>query len=585
MAKWIEGACYFLHSHPDKALSNHVQHLVDLIESAQQPDGYLNIHFVVNEPEKRWSNLRDLHELYNGGHLIEAALAHHRLTGSNQFLKVMLSFVHYCATVFGPASKGLKPGYPGHPEIELALFRLYERTGDSTAYDLGRFFLMERGANGGQYYIEEQAKRGEHPELAPAMMPKKHSFWYMQAHAPIVEQQEIMGHSVRAMYLLTAVADLVDLQHASIPDGSLQASEARDFDRALHRLWNNMVQSKMYITGGIGSIKQWEGFSIPYSLPQATDEGGCYAETCAAIGIVMVAERMLSMKLDGAIADVAERALYNASITCGMSADGRSFTYENQLASSPQDPCVRHEWFQCACCPPNVLRTLGILGGFFWSPAREGGLAIHHYFDGSFEHDGTSVQIQTKYPWSGRVELSINSTAQDRPVWLRIPAWAHKDFTLSSRKPSDSNLHSGYLRLGSGEHVLDLHLKPRLTFSHPYTGQDTVTMLYGPLVYCVEDVDHPWEKNHFKDLCLPGDMDLSTVKAETRDDDVTYLHVPKAGYHLRVSPDAMANETSGKTEYVEDEGRGKDLTFIPYYYRANRKTDGVQVRTSLRVKR
>ncbi|CAO1639556.1 unnamed protein product [Sympodiomycopsis kandeliae] len=221
---------------------------------------------LLNEPDKRWSNLRDLHELFNGGHLIEAALAHQQLTKSDPLIKVMLPFIHYCATVFGPASKGLSLAIQTTPEIELALLRLYNRTGDQVCFDLANFFLAERGAQGGKYNIDEQAERGEHPGLAPAMMPKKHSFWYMQAHQPIVEQQEFEGHSVRAGYLLTAVADLIALN---------QRPNVGQFSTALRRLWKSMVETKMYVTGGIGSIKQWEGFSVPYSLPQWTDESGC----------------------------------------------------------------------------------------------------------------------------------------------------------------------------------------------------------------------------------------------------------------------------------------------------------------------
>ncbi|CAO1633467.1 unnamed protein product [Parajaminaea phylloscopi] len=596
VAKWIEGVCYFLHEHPDEDLSAHVEHLVALIEAAQQPDGYLNIHFVVNEPEKRWSNLRDLHELYNGGHLIEAALAHHQLTGSSRFVDVMLRFVKHCSTVFGPAAEGKRPGYPGHPEVELALLRLYKRTGDQTSYDLARFFLTERGRDGGKYYVDEQAQRGEHPELAPAMMPKKHSFWYMQAQAPIAEQEEIEGHSVRAGYLLTAVADLVEMQR----EAGREQPETQGLLDATYRLWNSMVERKMYVTGGIGSVKQWEGFALPYSLPQSSDEGGCYAETCAAIAVVMVAERMLAMKLDGKVADVAERALFNASITSGMSVDGRSFTYENQLASSPQAPCERHTWFQCACCPPNVLRTLGVLGGFMWGGIPGGtrnDVALHQFFDGTIQAGDTSVEVSTRYPWSGDVRLRVKGPGR---VLVRVPGWARDGCEF---QPSAHVAPNGYAEVGEGETLMRMPLKPRLAHSHPYTTQDTVTLMYGPLVYCLEDEDNKWERNHFKDLCLQ--VDEAAVRVSEQNG-LAVLHAPKAGFHRRIPQASRAlppgqDDTSAQAPtfigmndldasvarltYEEPDDAGLDLTFVPYYYRANRRTEGVQMRTSFAPKR
>jgi len=342
IAKFVEGVCYFLQTQEDGKLRAEVDHLVNLIESAQQSDGYLNIHFVVCEPEKRWSNLRDLHELYNAGHLIEAAVAHYNLTKSRQFVNVMLRFVKYASCIFG-REKGKKRGYPGHPEIELALLRLYGITQDQQSY------------------------------------------WYMQAHKPIKEQESIEGHSVRAMYLLTAVADLTLTS---------RGEQHNDLKEALYRLWKNMCNKKTYVTGGIGSVKQWEGFaSTDYSLPNGYDEGGCYNETCASIGQLMLADRMQALGLDGIqVTDIAERALYNSSITTGMSVDGRAFTYDNQLASSPGNPCERQTWFECACCPPNVLRTLAVIGGYFWAPLQGGGIAIHHPFDGTITHNGIPSQ-------------------------------------------------------------------------------------------------------------------------------------------------------------------------------------------------
>lgn len=289
VAKWIEGACYLLEERKNETIEAAIHELVEMIRSAQQPDGYLNIHFTVVAPEQRFTNLRDLHELYNAGHLIEAALAHHRLYKNDHLLEPLLKYVDLFCQTFGPNPEQ-KHGYPGHPEIELALLRLYEVTKDPKHLALARYFIDERGnptgANGRHYYDVEAEERGERPYERPNHYPMRKAHWYNQAHKPIVEQETIEGHSVRAMYLLTAVADLVR---------SDKQCNREAYTEALHRLWGNMVGKKMYLTGGIGAMKQYEGFGGDYFLPQGTDEGGCYSETCAAIGVMMLAERLLQV--------------------------------------------------------------------------------------------------------------------------------------------------------------------------------------------------------------------------------------------------------------------------------------------------
>lgn len=584
MAKFVEGACYLLYDTPDEGLRREVDHLVNLIESAQQPDGYLNIHFVVCEPDKRWSNLRDLHELYNAGHLIEAAVAHHSLTGSKQFVNVMLRFVRYASTVFG-TEPNQKRGYPGHPEIELALLRLYHATGDAQSLQLAAFFLHERGQNNGQYYTEEQEARGEHPYLAPAMVPKRHSYWYMQAHKPIAEQETIEGHSVRAMYLLTAVADLCIAGRS----GATKAFAATaGLQAAVERLWKDCCTTKTAVTGGIGTVHQWEGFSIPYSLPSAIDEGGSYNETCASIGQLMLADRLQELDgVDGAhVADVAERALYNASITTGMSLDGAAFTYDNALASAPGAPCQRHTWFECACCPPNVLRTLAAIGGYFWSPLANGGLAVHHFFDGAIRtEDGQNevVRMKTEFPWDGRVEINVTSAVQG-PVLVRIPAWAAQKATLASQGTAVSlQTERGYTSLRPGHHVLDMHLAPRLIYSHPYTNQDTLTVAYGPLIYCLEDLDNPFESNHFKDLTLCAETLRLEARKSKEHGGIVVIEAKGAGRQLELASSSPTfTELSHDVPLKEEK---LDLLFVPYYFRANRKGGRGQMRTSLRRRR
>lgn len=448
IGKWIEGACYFLHENPDnEVIHTAIKELVQMIRSAQQPDGYLNIHFTVVEPGKRFTNLRDFHELYNAGHLIEAALAHHQLYHNTDLLDPLLRYVDLLCRTFGP-EKDQRHGYPGHPEIELALLRLYHRTKDPRHLRLAKYFILERGNPAGvdgkrHYYRVEAEERGEASHVRMAYWGDADALWYYQAHKPIVEQPTIEGHSVRAMYLLTAASDLVGVATTKNADEIMPSLKD-----AIYRLWDNMVECKMYVTGGIGAIKKWEGFGPDYYLPQGSDEGGCYAETCAAIGVIMLAERILQYNLDRRFSDMVELCLYNAILTA-MSHDGTKFTYVNQLASSDADPSKREEWFTCACCPPNVLRLLGQIGGYIYSQQTVAGsdqgqqveqINVHLYIPSEYEFKTAGQQHQqqpaavlvqrSNWPWSGRVEFELRtekSSSQSRPLFklaLRIPGWA-----------------------------------------------------------------------------------------------------------------------------------------------------------------
>lgn len=442
IGKWIEGACYFLtgESNPDPVIDGAVKELVEMIRTAQQTDGYLNIHYQIVEPGKRFTNLRDMHELYNLGHLIEGALAHNQYYGNELFLEPMLKYVSLIHSVIGP-SDGQLHGYPGHPELELALLRLHHRTGDKKSLQLAQYFINERGnpdgADGKDFYTVEAEKRNESLDWQPVWYPAPRSHWYQQAHAPIAHQETIEGHSVRAMYLLTAVADLVRLGSASA-----------DLKKAVSMLWNNMVERKMYLTGGIGSIRQWEGFGRDYFLPQSTDEGGCYAETCAAIGVMMLAQRMLQVKstlmirgwmfadppqyeLSNKYGDIMELCLYNAVFTA-MSLDCMKFTYVNQLASSEEDLSERFGWFQCACCPPNVLRLLGMIGGYLWNVSQSSEsdiiqIDVHLYAPATltFNTPAGQASLSQKCDWprDGYIKFSLTGTTQNIQLKLRIPAW------------------------------------------------------------------------------------------------------------------------------------------------------------------
>lgn len=365
----------------------------------------------------------------------------------------MLRYVELLHQTFGPGP-GQIHGYPGHPEIELALLRLYARTRNTKAYDLAKYFITERGnptgSQGKHFYLTEAEQRGDQSGQRPSgdAWPTANAFWYQQAHKPILEQETIEGHSVRAMYLLTSVADLV--RHSRNIESNSGAFE--DYKIACERLWDNMVNQKMYLTGGIGSVSQWEGFGINYFLPQSTDEGGCYAETCASIGIMMLAERMLQLDLDGKYADIMELALYN-TVLGGMSQNGREFLYENHLASCPERPSEREGWFDCACCPPNLTRTIGMLGGYMWSyhaQDKDVTINVHLYNTASlvFKVGSEEVKLtqETHWPWDGSISLVLTApSCLNVTIKLRLPSWAKANdkghlFTVS---------HSNLSQLGT----------------------------------------------------------------------------------------------------------------------------------------
>lgn len=481
VAKWIEAASYSLATHPDPQLDALVDEVVALLAGSQQPDGYLNTHYTTVEPQNRWTNLRDNHELYCAGHLIEAGVAHFQATGKRTLLDVVCRYADYIATVFG-REPGQKRGYPGHEEIELALVKLYHVTGDKRYLDLSAYFVDERGAQP-HYFDQEAIARGEDP----ASYHFK-TYAYSQSHIPVREQREVVGHAVRAMYLYAAMADLAgELGDA----GLLEACE---------HLWKHLTTRNLYITGGIGPSASNEGFTRDYDLPNEK----AYAETCAAIGLVFWSHRLLQLACDGRYADIMERALYNGVIS-GVSLDGARFFYENPLASLGDHH--RQEWFDCACCPPNVARLLASLGEYVYGcndseSAPE--IAVHLYVQGSARVKLGSQEVtlrqETRYPWAGKVTVQVDLAQPLRfGLKLRIPGWCRRAEVSVNAQAVDmeGKLQRRYLTLDrtwrSGDRVvLDLDMPVEFMRAHPDVRQDAgqVALQRGPVVYCVEQVDH-----------------------------------------------------------------------------------------------
>ena len=475
VAKWIEAASYSLATHYDSQLDALLDDLIGRIARAQQPDGYLNTHYIAVEPDKRWTNLRDGHELYCAGHLIEAAVAHYQATGKRTLLDVVRRYADHIDAQFG-REPGKRRGYPGHEEIELALIKLYRATGESRYLRLAQYFIEERGQSPHYFDLEGRA-RGEDP----ARFHFK-DYAYMQAHVPVREQTEVVGHAVRAMYLYSAMADL--------------AREMDDVElfQVCQRLWHHLCSKRLYVTGGLGSSASNEGFTTDYDLPDET----AYAETCAAIGLVFWSHRMLHLTGEGQYADVMERALYNGVLS-GVSLDGRRFFYANPLASRGDHH--RQEWYECACCPTNIVRLVASVGGYFYSQGeREVWVHLFAQGEGRLEVNGREVVLQqiTSYPWDGTVKIKVGlSSPMTFTLHLRVPAWC-EDWRLHvNAMPLPLTRDKGYLHLTrewrpGDEVVLSMKMPVRYVYAHPNIRQmlGRVALQRGPMVYCLEGVDH-----------------------------------------------------------------------------------------------
>ncbi|MCL5408878.1 MAG: glycoside hydrolase family 127 protein [Candidatus Omnitrophica bacterium] len=478
--KWIEAASYSLTTHTDIQIDSMLNHIVNLIVQAQQPDGYLNTYLIAKEPENRWKNLRDNHELYTAGHLIESAVAHYQYTGKNVLLDVACRFADYIETVFGRGDNK-KPGYCGHPEIELALVRLYRTTGEKRYLNLSKYFVEQRGQK--PYYFKEEAiARGE--DLKKWYSWETENYAIFQAHLPVRQQYEASGHAVRAAYLYSAMADM--------------ALETKDISlfKACDRLWENIVIKKMYITGGIGSSKNGEKFTSNYDLPNEE----AYCEICASIGLMLFSHRMLSLNCDRKYADVMEKALYNG-ILSGVSLNGTRFFYVNPLTSLGNHH--RQEWFDCACCPPNIARILASLGQYIYSQNKNN-IIVHLYIGSSagfnIKNQKIILKQKTDYPWNGMIGFTFKMEKSAYfGLKLRIPGWSQKaklNINGVSVKVAE-NLEKGYIHLernwqNNDTITLEFDMPIIMIQAHPDVRQDIgyCALQRGPVVYCMEEVDN-----------------------------------------------------------------------------------------------
>lgn len=491
LAKWIEAASYVLEAHDDKELENLIEEAVDIIEAAQQENGYLDTCFTIRRQDQEWKNLYECHEMYCMGHMMEASAAYYKATGKRRFLDIMCRCADHISSCFG-AEDGKRRGYPGHQEIELALVKLYQVTGRKEYLDLSRFFLRERGKTP-NYFITEWEKSREKREFKTGSLAGKPDLYYNQSHCPVTEQETAVGHAVRAMYMYAAMADVA----RETGDGEMI--------RACRRLWEDVTQRQMYITGAVGSTYHGEAFTFDYDLPNET----AYAETCASVGLILFAGRMQQIDMDSRYSDVIERVLYN-TILASMSEDGKHYFYVNPQEMWPEaskkNPDRRHviterrEWFGCACCPPNIARLLTSLQKYVCSTDGET-MYIHLYISGNIRLEGRRGEYCAEMfhlrPWSKETEIQIKSTPGNRgSIALRVPEWCEEWAVYVNNKEKRPKIEKGYLYLDNilpGDMIrFEADMPVRLMQADPRVRADAgkAAIQMGPFVYCLEEKDN-----------------------------------------------------------------------------------------------
>ncbi|MBD0734878.1 glycoside hydrolase family 127 protein [Streptomyces sp. CBMA29] len=558
--KWLEAAAWRLGASggaADVELAAQVDRITALVADAQQPDGYLNTWFQVTKDGRRYEDLRWGHELYCAGHLIQAAVAHHRATGGKELLEVAVRFADHLDSVFGRDKQ--IDGFDGHPEVETALVELYRETGERRYLDLAGYFVERHGHGllGGEAYCQDRL--------------------------PLRDQENVEGHAVRQLYLLAGAADLA----TETGDRGLLA--------ACERLWAAMVATKTHITGGLGAHHDEEDFGDPFELPNER----AYCETCAAVASVHFGWRMALLTGDARYSDLIERTLFNGFLA-GVSLDGERWLYVNPLqvrdghADTGGDQSARRtRWFRCACCPPNVMRLLASLEHYIASSDSDG-LQIHQYATGRYVGEVAGepviVSAHTDYPWSGVVRLSVEDGPADRPwtLSLRIPQWcAGHRISVAGQDAAATVSESGWLRVerrwAPGDEVtLELDMAPRLVAADPRVDsvRGCVALERGPLVYCLEGFDNPG--GGLDDIVIDAARPLAE---ESRPELLGgVITVTAAGYRRTVPNDGWwpyrAPADLTRTPAAQHTGPGDGalvLTAVPYYTWANRQDGSMRV--------
>ncbi len=575
--KWIEAASYELQRRSSPELLQQTDYLIDVILDAQAADGYLNTYIMIEEPEKRWTNLGMMHELYCAGHLIEAAAAHREATGDSRLFRAAEKFADLIHREF---LLNQRIGAPGHEEIELALMRLYRAGGDGKYLDLARLFIERRGteASGFRQEAERLPQAAGFGLLFPVdnFKPKTmHEFYrefylagdgsydgrYAQDHIPLRKQRTAEGHAVRAMYLYSAAADIA----AETGD--------RELFSALEAIWSNMTLRRMYATGGIGSAVEMEGFTRDYDLPNRQ----AYAETCAAVGSILWNFRMLSCTGAGKYADLLELVLFNGFLA-GVSAGGREFFYVNPLSAEKDHR--RKGWFSVACCPTNAVRLLASLETYIYTGTSQD-IWVHLYISSTLTADidqaALSLTQEGSYPWSGSVRFRLSiSSPRHFTLYLRRPGWSSscRAKVKDAEYKTDKNGYIPISRRWEGEEEIELtiQMEPEALTSHPLVAGNIGkrALQRGPVLYCLETADNPG------DLDLLRLADLSKLAASEMPELFDGC-IALQGDALRHNPDVWVGRLYAKKADLPESGEKTSFTAVPYCLWGNREPGQMRV--------
>lgn len=529
VAKWIESAAYVIRDFGDTRLVGYCDDAIDRIAAHQRPDGYFNSYFQVYEPENILVKRME-HELYCAGHLIEAAVAYYEATGKDKLLKCMKRYADLICKVFAEGTAAFATC--GHPEIELALARLFRCTGDRKYLEAAERFVRKRGT------AEEPSYEGTFSA-------------YEQSHKPLLLQEDAVGHAVRALYLYAGAADVA------------YEKNDKELKSALERLYRSVTEKRMYVTGGVGSTYYGEAFTYDYDLPNET----AYAETCAGIALMMFCRRMAAFGPDYRYADTIERALYN-NVLSGISMDGKSFFYVNPLEASAADyaynnslykplnkPILeRKEVFDCSCCPPNISRLIGNIGEFIFSEYADA-IYIDQLISAVYHGEDTTVEVTSGLPFSGKVSVRVKG---DKPVYMRLPAWATAFETDVKAKTAEPY----YVKI-PGKAEFTFEMKPRFVYAPAVPadmGRKAIT--YGPMVLCAESADNG-----------SGLRNVVVKEKGLNECKISY-----GGGFFRVDVPAKRYISDGEL-YTYDKPKKEDITLhlIPYYQWANRGPNDMQI--------
>ncbi|WP_238915206.1 beta-L-arabinofuranosidase domain-containing protein [Clostridium sp. YIM B02555] len=572
VSKWLEAVGFSIQTHPDPELEKNADDVIDILEMAQRPDGYLNTYFILKEPENRWRNLAECHELYCAGHFFEAAVAYYNATNKRKVLDIACKFADYISDTFGP-EEGKIHGYDGHEEVELALFKLYKVTGNKKYLNLSKYFLDERGAEP-DFFDMQWEERGR-KDFWQGGVKREWGKTYFQTHLPVRQQESAEGHAVRVVYMCMAMTDV--------------AAETGDVElfKACKKLWKNIILKRMYITGGIGSTSIGESFTFDYDLPNDM----VYGETCASVGLAFFAHRMLMIEPKSEYADVMERAFYN-TIIGGMAQDGKSFFYVNPLEVSPEacekNPTKHHvkprrqKWFTCACCPPNITRTLTSLGQYIYT-VNEETIYTNLYIGGeasiSLADNEIKLIQETDYPWKEEIKIKLLTEEEIKfTLALRIPSWCPEAKIKVNNQVVDieERTLNGYVMLKrewnpSDEIVLILKMPILRMKANPLVRADIgkVAIQRGPLVYCLEEADNG---SNLHEIYLPKEAKFE----ESFDSSLlgSIVVIKTEGKRL-VNSEKWLNKLyryEAEEEYIPS-----TIKFIPYYAWANRNVGEMTV--------